>query len=123
MASIVVADDDPNARDILSRVLGKGGHEVRLASDGREALELVNASPPDLLLLDLMMPVMSGFEVLSALRVNPQWSQIPVIVITADAGHAPAHLGVDAVLLKPFRIADVRSEVERVLKAKRLFSP
>ena len=122
MASIVVADDDPNARDILSRVLGKGGHTIRLAADGREALELVNAEPPDLLLLDLMMPVMSGFEVLSALRVNEQWSLIPVIVITADAGHSPAHLGVDAVVLKPFRLAEVRSTVDKALKAKRLFS-
>jgi len=53
---------------------------VRLATNGREALELVSSHPADLIILDLSMPVMNGFEVLSALRVNEEWAKIPVVV-------------------------------------------
>ena len=120
--TIVVADDDPNARDILSRILRKAGYEVRLACDGREAMEMIHADPPDLLFLDLMMPVMNGREVLAALRLNPQWAAIPVVVVTAEPGNAAPQMGVDVVVLKPFRIADVQAAVSRALATKRLFA-
>ncbi len=114
-ATVLVIDDDKNVRDILLKVLGRAGYEVRLAANGREGLESVSAGLPDLIVLDLNMPVMNGFEVLSALRVNEQWAKIPVVVVTAVAGYSAAHLGAKATLLKPFNIVDVQAAIRVVV--------
>ena len=67
------------------------------------------------MVLDLLMPVMSGFEVLIALRANKSWKHIPVVVLTADAGHLAARLGVRATLIKPFNQADVQAAIKLAL--------
>jgi CheY-like chemotaxis protein len=116
-ATILVIDDDENVRGALDRALGKSGYQVRTAVDGREALELMNSGPvPDLILLDLMMPVMTGFEVLTALRVNEAWAKIPVIVLSGTPGHPSDQLGVAASLPKPFDLGLLRAAVEQALK-------
>jgi len=114
-SSILVVDDDHDVRDILNRVLTRAGYEVRLATNGREALDVVTVRAPDLIILDLSMPVMNGFEVLSALRVNAQWAKIPILVVTAMAGYSAAHLGVRGTLVKPFNIVDVQAAVRLAL--------
>jgi CheY-like chemotaxis protein len=81
--SILVVEDDPATRDILERTLRKNGWNVRVAANGREALESAQAHTPVLVLLDLMMPEMDGFEFVRQFRQNPQWQHLPVVVVTA----------------------------------------
>ena len=82
-AEVLVVDDDPATREMLRRTLAKGGWTVVEAADGREALTQLERAAPAVLLLDLMMPGMDGFEVLEAMRREEAWRDIPVIVITA----------------------------------------
>jgi PAS domain S-box-containing protein len=82
-ASILVVDDDPSTRNMLRRTLEREGLPVRLAGDGKEALEQIKEMAPTLILLDLLMPVKDGFDVMAELQNNPDWSQIPVVIITA----------------------------------------
>ncbi|MFN8566757.1 MAG: response regulator [Kouleothrix sp.] len=82
--NVLVVDDQEFLRDLLARYLKDLKHTVTLAGNGRQALDLLRAHKFDLVLLDIMMPVMSGFEVLAELKGDPQLSDIPVIVISAD---------------------------------------
>jgi signal transduction histidine kinase/CheY-like chemotaxis protein len=80
---VLVVEDDAATRELIRRTLVAGGWNVREASNGREALTMIQRSRPDLVLLDLMMPEMDGFEFLEQLRANPEWRGIPVVVVTA----------------------------------------
>ena len=80
---VLVVDDDPMAVDLLSEMLEMSGVHARRATNGAEALAEIEKAPPDAILLDLMMPVMDGFEVIDRLQNNPGWCDIPVVVITA----------------------------------------
>jgi DNA-binding response OmpR family regulator len=80
---VLVVDDHPQARELLRRGLEKAGCRVREAGDGRAALAGFSAELPTLVLLDLMMPEMDGFEFLRRVREKPEWREIPVIVITS----------------------------------------
>jgi CheY-like chemotaxis protein len=81
--SVLIVDDDASARDVLRRTLESAGWSVAEADNGRAALERVASAPPALILLDLLMPDMDGFELLAALREHEDWRAIPVIVLTA----------------------------------------
>ncbi len=81
--AILVVDDDPSAREMLARMLVKEGWKVTEAENGRAALERVAEKLPQLILLDLMMPEMDGFEFLREMRKNKEWRTVPVIVVTA----------------------------------------
>jgi CheY-like chemotaxis protein len=76
-------DDDPKTRDMLRRTLQKAGWTVAEAANGSEAIEALERARPALVLLDLMMPGMDGFEVLERLRGNEKWREVPVIIVTA----------------------------------------
>jgi signal transduction histidine kinase/DNA-binding response OmpR family regulator len=80
---VLVVEDDAETRDIMARTLEKSGWAVSEAGNGQEALDIMASTEPQLILLDLMMPVMDGFGFLAALRSKPQWQHIPVIVVTA----------------------------------------
>jgi signal transduction histidine kinase/DNA-binding response OmpR family regulator/methyl-accepting chemotaxis protein len=82
-ASVLVVDDDPDMRDITARLLTKGGCEVHVAENGRVALDQLALHTPTLIVLDLMMPEVDGFDFLLALRRQPAWQAIPVVVVTA----------------------------------------
>lgn len=117
---VLIADDDRDSREILGRILSYLGLTVELAADGREALDAVKRQLPDVLLLDLMMPRVSGFEVLSQLRNHAETARIPVIIISAldtlvdDRLRLP---GVFRVLRKSqFSIAEVRQVVAGALE-------
>lgn len=80
---VLIVDDHLDVQEMLSMVLKVAGFESKCASDGQEALEIMNAHPPRLVVLDLMMPVMNGIEVLVRMRRSPATVQIPVIVLSA----------------------------------------
>jgi len=103
---ILVVDDDVYLCDLIVDVLEAEGHVARKAANGAEALQEIRKRKPELLLLDLMMPVMNGWEVAAALKANPEWSDIPVVLITADynAERKKNEIGARAVITKPFDI-------------------
>jgi hypothetical protein len=80
---VLVVEDDPATRELIRRTLSGDGWAVCEAENGRSALSTVARSRPDLILLDLMMPEMDGFEFVEQLRANPDWRAIPVVVVTA----------------------------------------
>ena len=82
-ARVLVVEDDAPTRELLVRLLAARGHAVSEAADGRAALDMLAAAPPALIMLDLMMPRMDGFEFLHEMRRNAAWDGIPVIVVTA----------------------------------------
>ena len=79
---IMVADDEPMARELLGAILQEAGHSTIMAASGEEALSLMEKAVPAALILDLMLPGMSGFDVLSRVREHPEWNEVPVIVLT-----------------------------------------
>jgi CheY-like chemotaxis protein len=83
MSVVLVVDDDPSIRETVSDVLEDEGYRVVLAENGRRAMELLESTHPNLMLLDLMMPVMSGWEVLEALDGRDELADIPVVVVSA----------------------------------------
>jgi len=102
---ILVVDDDSRNRKLEETLVRAGGHEVRSVDSGQVALDAIAADPPDLILLDLMMPGMDGFEVVRRLKVDPATRDIPIIMVTAlddDGSRARlAAAGVSDLLTKP----------------------
>src|SRR5689334_16912515 len=83
MATILIVDDQQTNREVLAALLGYGGHQVVEASDGAEALESTRAHHPDLVITDILMPVMDGYEFVRQLRTDPSIAHTPVIYYTA----------------------------------------
>lgn len=106
MARILIADDDPDIRHLVVYALADEGHEVSVAKDGREALEHVKESPPDLMLLDIMMPELDGYDVLRALAEQELADDVKVLVFTAKGSERDwklgYDLGADRYMTKPF---------------------
>jgi adenylate cyclase len=108
---VVVADDDPDIVDILTFNLTTAGYEVTSAADGVEALELVRASMPDLVVLDIMMPRMDGLAALAALKADEATKEIPVVMLTAKTSDtdqwAGWEAGADYYITKPFDLDEL----------------
>jgi DNA-binding response OmpR family regulator len=113
--SVLVVDDEANILLSLEFLMKKAGYEVRLARDGEEALAEIGNARPDLVLLDVMMPKRNGFEVCEAIRANPEWRAVRVILLTAKGRDIEREkglaLGADDYITKPFSTREV---VERV---------
>jgi CheY-like chemotaxis protein len=109
--TILVIEDDPPAAHLLDILLGREGYQTLIALNGVEALEIVRTQPIDLILLDLMLPGLDGFEVLNRLRNDPRTATLPVAVISAKSQlsdkRAAARVGADAYLTKPYKNADL----------------
>jgi chemosensory pili system protein ChpA (sensor histidine kinase/response regulator) len=116
---VVVADDSISVRKFVGRILEKAGYRVRLASDGLEAAELVAQSGAHLMITDLEMPRMNGYELMSHLRQNPDWRRIPVLVVTSRAGakHRDRALkeGAVAFLTKPVQEDQLLATIDKIL--------
>ena len=115
-ATILVCDDDPSLRELVRAVLGPGYRFVE-AADGVEALTLAREEPPELIVLDVMLPGLSGIEVLEELRTDDELKSIPVVVITAWS-HAEIDAqvaGADRFVSKPFDPDDLSNAVEELL--------
>jgi len=117
--SILIADDEPNIVLSLEFLLQEAGYRTEVARDGQEALEALARHVPDMILLDVMMPRMSGFDVCQRIRENPAWQAIRVVMLSAKGREVEIHkglaLGADAYVTKPFAIKDLMAEVARQL--------
>jgi putative two-component system response regulator len=124
MPDILIVDDDPLIRNMMCQVLSRQGHTVDSASDGQSALGKVSASSPDLILLDLKMPGMDGFEVVRQIKKNSETGDIPIIAITGHDSvdnHVKAFdLGVDGYIQKTAARASIIAMVRSHLKVKQL---
>lgn len=119
---ILIADDDPELVALLSMRLTKIGFVVSEASDGVEALEKARAERPDLLVLDVMMPRRSGWEVLRELKRDEATAQMPILMLTAIGPRlneltSPIH-GADDFLDKPFEFHDLEGKIDKLLARK-----
>lgn len=110
---ILVVDDDPLLRGSIAMVLEDEGYTVELAADGKKALESVAANRPDVILLDVMMPHMSGTQVLKILKDDSQTANIPILIMTAINGMAGGRIlnGPNEVVEKPFDVHDLLNKI------------
>lgn len=119
---VLVADDNRDSRDLVSDVVISMGCVPILAENGRVALDKIEADPPDLVILDVNMPEMGGFEVCAAIKRNPATAQIPVIMLTAqsdvDSRVTGLGLGADDYLAKPFHPRELIARIDTRLRAK-----
>ena len=130
MARILIADDDPDIRQLVIYALADEGHEVSVAKNGQEAIDHVAESPPDLLLLDIMMPELDGYDVLRTLDERKIRGATKIMVLTAKGSERDwklgYDLGADRYMTKPFdpdellrTVADMLTASNEELQAKR----
>ena len=119
MKTILVADDNPVSRELISEILEAEGYRVIEAIDGGDALQKARETRPDLVLLDIQMPVMDGYTVLQELRHDHEFPSIRVVALTAFAmfGDREKALaaGFDGYITKPIKVSALRAEVEDLL--------
>jgi CheY-like chemotaxis protein len=117
--AILVADDDPDILSIVSMSLETQGYTVHKATNGREAVDLARQHHPDLILMDMMMPVVSGYEAVGELKADATTKDIVIVGLSAKAMatdmERATDVGIDGYITKPFRIAQVLSVVESYL--------
>lgn len=121
--TVLVVEDDADIRELVALSLRQAGFAVLAQSNGEAALAVALAEQPDLVILDWMMPRMSGVEVCRALRADPRGQHIPVLVLTSRAQEVDIDLGFDAgandYMVKPFRARELVSRVESLVAARR----
>ncbi len=121
MTRILIAEDEPDIRDLIVFTLQFGGYEVVAASNGAEAVEKASDAKPDLVLLDVRMPRMTGYEACVALKADPATSDIPVVFLSAKGQDAEVTSGMDAgatdYILKPFAPDVLLSRIKEILEA------
>ncbi|MGQ9729311.1 MAG: response regulator transcription factor [Candidatus Fervidibacter sp.] len=120
---VLVVEDDPAIIELLRFLLEQEGLEVEVAHDGLEALDQLEVSTPDLVLLDIKLPKLEGTDVLWEMRQNPKWSDIPVVVISVDSSYQTMlqgwRLGVDSYFVKPFDPDELMQVIRRILFVSR----
>ncbi|HEY3057346.1 MAG TPA: response regulator [Chloroflexota bacterium] len=114
---MLVVDDEPMIRQLVADCLVEAGFQAETAANGSEALRVMRHATPDLIVLDLMMPVLDATGFLELVRHTPSCSHVPVVVMTAtfDAYQEAARLGAQACLSKPFELDDLVAEVARLI--------
>jgi CheY-like chemotaxis protein len=118
--AILVADDDPDILSIVSMSLEATGYTVHKATNGREAVDLARVHHPDLVLMDMMMPVVSGYEAVKEMKAGEDTRDITIVGLSAKAMatdmERATDAGIDGYITKPFRIAQVLSVVQEYLQ-------
>jgi DNA-binding response OmpR family regulator len=116
---VLIVDDEPSIIVALQFLMEQNGYETLVAFSGEEAMETIARQHPDLILLDIMLPVVDGFEVCQRVRENPEWRDIRIVLVTALGSEANAAkglaLGADAYITKPFANADLIAKVKELL--------
>src|SRR5579871_3060661 len=127
MAHILIVDDDEMNREVLARRLQRQGHTTESAEDGFEALKILHAMRFDLVLLDVMMPKLYGFQVLARIKADATLQHISVIMLSAanelDNIYKAIELGAEDYLLKPFNAVLLKSRIDYSLAKQRLLDP
>jgi CheY-like chemotaxis protein len=122
---ILIVDDDSDFRTVTGLSLSGKGYKVLEASGGREAINLAQQAQPDLILLDILMPGLDGYEACRQIKTNPATSHIPIIVLTAVSDPAARHkaqqAGADDCVAKPVMPQELHERVERLLQRYELF--
>jgi len=118
---ILIVDDEPNIVATLEYLLQRSGYETRTAANGEEALAQVQAFAPDLILLDVMMPKRSGFDVCQQIRERPEWGPVRILMLSAKGREADVSkglsLGADGYVTKPFSNAELVERIATLLRA------
>jgi DNA-binding response OmpR family regulator len=119
---VLIVDDEPNIIVPLQFLMEQNNYEVTVASTGEEAMEAISSDPPDLILLDIMLPGIDGYQVCQTIRANDQWRDVKIIFISARGREVDVAKGLaleaDAYITKPFAIADVVEKVNHLLQAE-----
>ncbi|BAJ62695.1 response regulator transcription factor [Anaerolinea thermophila] len=119
MAKILIAEDEPDIRDLVKFTLGFAGHEVIAVGNGEEAVEAARAEKPDLILMDVRMPRMTGYEACAAMKADPSIAHIPVVFLSAKGQESEIQTGLSVgaseYLLKPFAPMDLTQRVAELL--------
>jgi len=120
---VLVVEDEPHIVESLSFLMKQAGFEVAVARDGAAAIRVIESRPPDLVLLDVMLPRRDGFDVCREVRANPDWRGIRIVILSAK-GHEQERrkgleLGADDYIIKPFSTHDVVERVRALLNGSR----
>ena len=117
---ILIADDMTNGRELVRTVLERAGYEVLEACDGREAVEIARRELPDLIILDLQMPVLNGYDVLERLREDTRFATLPIVALTANAMQGDRDraiaAGFTAYIPKPVSLPNLRDQISLLLR-------
>ena len=117
---ILIVDDEPSIIVPVQFLMEQNGYDVMVAFSGEEAMEIIAGNKVDLILLDIMLPVIDGFEVCQRVRENPQWNKIKIILLTALGSDANVEkglaLGADAYITKPFSNIEIVDKVKELLE-------
>lgn len=120
MGKVVVCEDDPTIQKLIRAGLRSSGHSVRLAADGAEGLRLIEQDRPDLIVTDVSMPRMDGFQLGDAVRAHAELRDIPLMYMTASVEQAAIEEcyrhGATAYLAKPFTVADLRERIDQLIR-------
>jgi len=115
---VMVVDDEPDILFTVGKMLEMSGYSVIKAVDGKDCLNKMKESTPDLVLLDIMMPEISGWDLAAKIKENPSWSDIPIIFLTAKGDTMSIGMGgmvASDYIIKPFNIRDLKSRIEKIL--------
>ena len=116
--TVLLAEDEPNIVESLTFLLERAGFEISVATDGRQALETALAAQPSVLVLDLMLPELDGYEVLRQLRADPRGAKLPVLMLTAKGQRidreTALECGADLFMTKPFANAEITAAVTQL---------
>ena len=119
MAKILIAEDERDIRDLITFTLGFAGYEVVAAANGEEAVTLARQEIPDLVLMDVRMPRMTGYDACRLMKANPDLQDVPVVFLSAKGQETEIQSGLDAgaeeYLLKPFSPAELTNRVKGIL--------
>jgi two-component system, OmpR family, alkaline phosphatase synthesis response regulator PhoP len=119
---ILIVDDEPNIVLSLEFLMEQSGYEVAIARDGEQALQLMETFEPDLILLDVMMPVRNGYEVCQKIRENSAWNRVKIVMLSAKGRDLEVSkglaLGADAYVTKPFSTKDLLTQVQELLAGR-----
>lgn len=120
MSKILVVEDSVSQREMISELLRKSGLDVTVASDGLEALEKIQGHCPDLIVLDIVMPKMNGYEVCRRLKANPKTQNVPVVMCSSKGEEFDRYWGMkqgaDAYIAKPFQPTELVGTVRQLLR-------
>ncbi|MFO7707683.1 MAG: response regulator [Desulfobacterales bacterium] len=119
---ILIVDDEPSIIVALQFLMEQNGYKTLVAFSGEEAMEAIERHHPDLILLDIMLPVVDGFEVCQRVRENPDWKDIRIVMVTALGSEVNVtkglDLGADAYITKPFSNADLVAKVKELIECR-----